>query len=114
MAIYAVVDSVILNPLPYPESDELVWMDNAGPGVDAPEGLGFTPGGFDPEEELWLEDVTVANLGESAVVGAIWYFGSRANRAAAGRGPLTMVLVRTSSGFRISHVNFGNYRPEAR
>jgi putative ABC transport system permease protein len=44
VAIYAVVDSVILNPLPYPESDELVWMDNAGPGVDAPEGLGFTPG----------------------------------------------------------------------
>jgi len=44
VAIYAVVDSVILNPLPYPESDELVWMDNAGPGIDAPEGLGFTPG----------------------------------------------------------------------
>jgi len=44
VAIYAVVDSVILNPLPYPESDELVWMDNAGPGIDASEGLGFTTG----------------------------------------------------------------------
>jgi imidazolonepropionase-like amidohydrolase len=87
-------------------------------GIDAVlayhEELGFTPGGFGPDEELWLEDVTVANLGESAVVGAIWYFGSPANRAAAGRGPLTMVLVRTPSGFRISHVNFGNYRPEGR
>jgi len=44
VAIYAVVDSVILNPLPYPEPDELVWLDNAGPGIDLTEGLGFTPG----------------------------------------------------------------------
>ena len=44
VAIYAVVDSVILNPLPYPEPDELVWLDNAGPGIGATEGLGFTPG----------------------------------------------------------------------
>jgi len=44
VAIYAVVDSVILNPLPYPESDELVWLDNAGPGIDLTEGLGFTSG----------------------------------------------------------------------
>jgi len=76
------------------------------------EDQGFTPGGFEPEGELWLEDVTIANLGESAVIGAVWYFGSRANRGAAGRGPLTMVLTRTSRGFRISHVHFGNYAPE--
>ncbi len=44
VAIYAVLDSVILNPLPYPEPNELVWMDNAGPGIDLTEGLGFTPG----------------------------------------------------------------------
>jgi len=44
VAIYAVVDSVILNPLPYPESEELVRLDNAGPGIDLTEGLGFTSG----------------------------------------------------------------------
>ena len=44
VAIYAVVDSVILNPLPYPEPEELVWLDNAGPGIDLTEGLGFTSG----------------------------------------------------------------------
>jgi predicted permease len=44
VAIYAVVDSVILNPLPYPEPNELVSLDNAGPGIDLTEGLGFTPG----------------------------------------------------------------------
>ena len=79
---------------------------------DYHEGLGFTPGGFEPEGELWLEDVTIADLGESAVIGAVWYFGSRLNRGSAGRGPLTMLLTRTSSGFRISHVHFGNYAPE--
>lgn len=79
---------------------------------DYHEGLGFTPGGFEPEGELWLEDVTIADLGESAVIGAVWYFGNRIERGAAGRGPLTMLLARTASGFRISHVHFGNYAPE--
>jgi len=77
------------------------------------EGQGFTTGGFEPDGELWLEDVTIADLGESAVIGAVWYFGSRLNRPGAGRGPLTMVLTRTVAGLRISHVHFGNYAPEA-
>jgi len=55
--------------------------------------------------------VTIANLGESAVIGGIWRFGTRANRATAARGPLTMVLTRTPQGLRISHINLGNYRP---
>jgi imidazolonepropionase-like amidohydrolase/ketosteroid isomerase-like protein len=87
-------------------------------GIDAVlayhEELGFAPGGFEPDDELWLEDVTVANLGESAVIGAIWHFGSQVNPAGAGRGPLTMVLLRTAAGFRISHVGFGNYTGEPR
>jgi len=77
------------------------------------EGQGFTSGGFEPEGELWLEDITIADLGESAVIGGVWFFGSRVNRPEAGRGPLTMVLTRTSSGLRISHLHFGNYAPEA-
>lgn len=85
-------------------------------GVDAVReyhaGLGFVAGGFQPGQELWLEQVTISDFGESAVIGAVWYFGHRVNRQAAGRGPLTMVLTRTPSGLRISHVNFGNYAPE--
>jgi len=73
---------------------------------------GFVPGGFQPDGELWLEQVTIADFGESAVIGAVWYFGSRVDRPAAGHGPLTMVLTRTPVGFRISHLNFGNYAPE--
>ncbi|MEQ1855398.1 MAG: amidohydrolase family protein, partial [Longimicrobiales bacterium] len=76
------------------------------------EGLGFVSGGFQPESEMWLEQVTVSDFGESAVVGAVWYFGNRLNRPAAGRGPLTMVFERVGYGWRISHVNFGNYAPE--
>jgi imidazolonepropionase-like amidohydrolase len=84
-------------------------------GIDAVReyhaGLGFVSGGFDPENELWLEQVTIADFGESAVVGAVWYFGSRVNRLAARRGPMTMVFASTSSGFRISHLHFGSYAP---
>ncbi len=54
----------------------------------------------------------ISDFDDSVVVGAVWYFGTRVNRQAAGRGPMTMVMARTSSGYRISHVNFGNYAPE--
>lgn len=77
------------------------------------EGLGFTSGGFVPEGELWLEEVDIEDFGEAAVVGATWYYGSRANRQAAGRGPLTLVLTRTSRGLRIAHVHFGNHPTES-
>jgi ketosteroid isomerase-like protein len=76
------------------------------------EDLGFVSGGFQPESEMWLEQVNVSDFGESAVVGAVWYFGNRLNRRAAGRGPLTMALARVGEGWRISHINFGNYQPE--
>lgn len=32
-AIFAVLDSVVLRPLPYPDADRLVWMDHRVPGV---------------------------------------------------------------------------------
>jgi imidazolonepropionase-like amidohydrolase len=73
------------------------------------EGLGFVRGGFQPENELWLEDVLVANFDESAVVSAVWHFGNRVLRSDAARGPFTMVVVRTRAGYRITHVNMGNY-----
>lgn len=110
-----VVGDLFLNDdaLTYFPSDEEGLVTGYDAVLAYHEGLGFTSGGFQPEGEMWLEDVTVSNLGETAVVGAIWYYGTRANRAAAGRGPLTMVLTRTAAGLRISHVHFGNYRPEA-
>ena len=73
--------------------------------------LGFVPGGFQPERELWLEDTLIADFDDSVVITGIWHFGNRVSRESAGRGPVTMVLVRTASGYKISHLNLGNYRP---
>jgi imidazolonepropionase-like amidohydrolase len=74
--------------------------------------LGFTPGGFDPDNELWLEQVMISDFEDSAVVTAVWHFGARLTRQISGRGPFTMVIARTGAGFRISHVALGNYAPE--
>jgi len=82
--------------------------------LDYHRGLGFTAGGFEPENELWLEDVTLADFDDSAIVTGIWNFGARLAGRVAGRGPLTLVIARTASGYRISHVNFGNYATTAR
>jgi imidazolonepropionase-like amidohydrolase len=71
--------------------------------------LGFVPRGFQPEQELWVEDTLIADFAESAVVTGVWYFGNRVAREGAGRGPLTMVLERTSNGYKISHLNLANY-----
>lgn len=73
------------------------------------EELGFVRGGFQPDNELWIEDAVIADFDGSAVVTAIWHFGNRVARDDAARGPLTMVVVRTTAGYRISHLNMGTY-----
>lgn len=70
---------------------------------------GFVPGGYPTIDQLWLEDAIITDFDESAVVSAVWRFGNRVTPQDAGRGPFTMVVVKTSSGFRVSHVNMANY-----
>jgi len=72
-------------------------------------GFGFVSGGISPSSELWVEGAVIRDFGDTAIVGGVWYFGDRADRAAAGRGPMTIVLLRTPDGYRISHMHFGNY-----
>jgi imidazolonepropionase-like amidohydrolase len=72
--------------------------------------LGFLPGGYQPERELWVEDVLVTDFDESAVITGTWYFGNRVGPQTAARGRLTMVLVRTSNGYKISHLHLGDDR----
>jgi predicted permease len=43
-SIFAVVQHVVLNPLPYPESDRLVEVDHGVQAVNVPNGLGVTRG----------------------------------------------------------------------
>ena len=47
IAIFSVVNSVLLNPLPVPESDRLVLMHNSYPKAGAPEGSTAVPDFFD-------------------------------------------------------------------
>jgi putative ABC transport system permease protein len=43
-AIFAVVQHVVLNPLPYPRSDRLIELDHGSVGLRVSSGLGNTPG----------------------------------------------------------------------
>ena len=35
-AVFSVIEGVLLKPLPYPRSDELVALDHSAPGVNLP------------------------------------------------------------------------------
>jgi predicted permease len=41
-AIYALVNAIVLRPLPYSESDQLVWLDHGAAALDRASGLGMT------------------------------------------------------------------------
>src|SRR5262249_5183265 len=43
-AIFAAVDRVVINPLPYPDSDRLVQLDHGSQRLNVPNGFGLTPG----------------------------------------------------------------------
>lgn len=45
-AIYTVLDGVVLSPLPYPDSEELVWVESRVPGVSAGAVWGLSEAGF--------------------------------------------------------------------
>lgn len=95
--------------LTYFSSDEEGAKEGFAEVLAHHEQMGFVSGGFRPERELWLENVLISDFDDSAVVTAVWHFGNRVSRADAGRGPFTMVVVRTRTGFRISHLNLANY-----
>jgi len=73
------------------------------------EGFGFVKGGKEIRSKLWLEEIDVEDLGDSAIVGAIWFF-KRSNTENPQKGPVTIVYERTADGWRIAHANFGNYK----
>src|SRR5262245_45780620 len=44
--IFTVVNRVILRPLPFAESEQLIWVDHAAPGIDLPGSPGLSQGLF--------------------------------------------------------------------
>jgi hypothetical protein len=74
------------------------------------EGFGFVPGGVPPASELLLEDVHSELRGDATTVTAVWFFGDRAApRDSVQHGPVTFVYVWREDGWRVAHVQFGNY-----
>ena len=82
-------------------------------GVDAlrahHEGFGFVPGGREPEQALWVDDVEATSFGPTSVVTGVWYFGDETTPETAQRGPMTIVYVWTADGYRIAHMHFASY-----
>jgi peptidyl-prolyl cis-trans isomerase A (cyclophilin A) len=75
------------------------------------EGFGFVPGGVESSAELWVEDIDGVSFGKTAVVTGVWFFGERAARADAQRGPMTVVYTLYGDEYRIAHMHFANYEP---
>ena len=69
-AIFSVVQGVLLKPLPYPRSDELVTIDHAAPGIDLPS-AGAAPFLYFTyrEQNRSFEDVGLWGTGTITVTG---------------------------------------------
>ena len=61
--IFSVVDTVLLNPLPFPESERLVYIAASAPGTDMPEEFGVAAEFYVQysDESTLLEDVSTFN-----------------------------------------------------
>ena len=69
-AIFSVIEAVLLKPLPYPRSDELVTLDHAAPGVNLPS-AGAAPFQYFTyrEDGRVFQDVGLWNTGTVSVTG---------------------------------------------
>ncbi|MGH9308016.1 MAG: ABC transporter permease [Vicinamibacterales bacterium] len=69
-AVFAVIEGVLLKPLPYPRPDELVVLDHAAPGVNMPS-AGAAPFLYFTyrEEGRVFQDVGLWNTGTVSVTG---------------------------------------------
>src|SRR5688500_6572678 len=69
-AIFSVIEGVLLKPLPYPRSDELVALQHALPGVNLPQ-AGAAPFQYFTyrEEGRVFQDVGLWNTGTVSVTG---------------------------------------------
>jgi putative ABC transport system permease protein len=70
-AIYAVLHSVVLSPLPYTEPGRLVRIENRVPGFDPERNWGLSPAGYFHfrEHSRTLEEIGVYTLGQQNLTG---------------------------------------------
>ncbi len=72
VAIFTLVNRVVLNPLPYPESDRLIDLDHGAPGVNAPSGVAMTLGlyYYYQDSARTLDAVALYDTGEATLTGS--------------------------------------------
>lgn len=71
-AIYSFVKGVVLDPLPYPDSERVVWIDHAAPGIGAEDGgLYMTRGLFHfyRQNARTLDEVAIYRTFQSSLTG---------------------------------------------
>ncbi len=69
-AIFAVVQRVVLNPLPYPESDRLVRLDHGMARINILSGIGMTSGlYYQYQRARTLDGLAIYRAGESTLGG---------------------------------------------
>ncbi len=77
--------------------------------VEHHRGFGFVPGGAPHDNTLWVGDVNIQEFDGSVLIGAIWYFGDPDSPDEAQRGPMSLLALRASDGYRIAHMHFATY-----
>jgi hypothetical protein len=77
--------------------------------VEHYRGFGFEPGGGVTESVIWVDEVEIVDFGDTAFIGAIWYFGDPDTPSEAQHGPMSVLAVKSLDGYRIGHMNFGTY-----
>ena len=66
--IFAVVQRVVLNPLPYPESNQLVRLEHGSARINVPSGIGMTAGlYYQYQRANTLEGIAIYRAGESTL-----------------------------------------------
>lgn len=72
VAIFAVVDRVVLRPLPYPDSDRIITLEHGAPGRNIPSGINGMPLGLYYQyldRAASLEHIALTRVGEMTLTG---------------------------------------------
>ncbi len=72
------------------------------------EEFGFSVGGRETGNRLWLEDVDIEEFMGSAAVKADWLFRRKGSDETQ-RGPVTILYVGAGNDWKIAHAHFSNY-----
>jgi putative ABC transport system permease protein len=100
-AIFGVVERVLLNPLPYPDSDRLLDLDHGAHRLNLPSGMGITRGYYFQylERARTLEGIALFNSGDETITGDGDPARIRVTRATTSLAPVLRVWPETGRWF---------------